>query len=162
MTRWDCDVKLRRGIPSSFPAFHGWPPSRFLCDQPVAVDNLVLSSTASARFTCCRACFQWVPENSPHHACAPTPTRHNLAEPPAEPPAETPADWEDAEDSEEEPERVYVVSTENNSKNQRCHLCTERMSMEFLQDIEEWVFVGCVEHEGVPVHKLCRVCAHGY
>ena len=159
MTRWDCDVKLRRGIPSSFPAFHGWPPSRFLCDQSMAADNLVLSSTASARFTCCPACYQWVPENSPHHVCAPTPTRCISAEP-AEP-AE-PAGPEDSEDPEEEPERVYVVSTEDNSESQRCNLCTERMSMEFFQDIEEWVFMGCVEHEGVPVHKLCRLCAHGY
>jgi len=63
-------------------------------------------------------------------------------------------DNEDNEDIEDQP--VYVVATEDDEHGSKCKLCTDRMGLEFLQDIEEWVYMDCVEHEGVPVHKFCR------
>lgn len=143
MTRWDCDVKLWRDVPHSFPAFHGWPVSGF---------DIVLSSTSSLRYICCRACFKWVPESSIYHACTLIPgTILETGE-------VTVAD----EDSDEEPRQSsYVVSTEDNSESQTCSLCKCRMRLEFLQDAEEWVFMDCVEHEGIPVHEFCRDTAYG-
>lgn len=63
-------------------------------------------------------------------------------------------DTEDNEDTEEQP--VYVVATEDNEHLSRCNLCKDRLRLEYIQDIEEWVYTDCVEHEGVLVHQLCR------
>ena len=138
MTRWDCDVKLWRGVPYSFPAFHGWPVSGF---------DIVLSSTASLRYICCRACFKWVPESSLYHAC--TLISGTTLEPGDVAVAE--------EDSDEEPRQSsYVISTEENSESHNCGLCKDRMRLEFFQDVEEWVFMDCVERDGIIMHEFCR------
>lgn len=73
---------------------------------------------------------------------------------------EDPEDTEDTEDTEdpEDPEQqpVYVVATEDNEHLSKCNLCKDRLRLEYIQDIEEWVYTDCVEHGGVIVHKLCR------
>ena len=143
MTRWDCDVKLWRGVPYSFPAFHDWPVSAF---------DIVLSSTASLRYICCRTCFQWVPESSICHACTLIPD--TTLEPGDVAVAEKDSDAEP-------PQSCYVVSTEDNSESQICGLCNDRMRLNFLQDTEEWVFMDCVEHDGIPVHESCRNIVYG-
>ena len=139
MTRWDCDVRLWRGVPCSFPKFHGWPVS------PFRDDDLVLSSTCSLRYVWCGGCSNWLPELSRYHACGLRQARHH---------AEDAEDAEDVEDAEREP--VYVVATEDNEHLSRCNLCKDRLRLEYMQDIEEWVYADCIEHEGVLVHKLCR------
>lgn len=144
MTRWDCDVKLWRGVPCSFPAFHGWPFSSF--------DDIVLSSTSSLRYTCCGTCYAWVPESSRYHACS------LMRIPPREMPVD---DSSSPEEDDADKQDVYVICTEENSESHMCTLCTDRMHLQFLQDIEEWVFMDCVEHEGIPIHKLCRDCVYG-
>ncbi|CAM9555371.1 unnamed protein product [Ectocarpus sp. 8 AP-2014] len=127
MTRWDCDVRLWRGVPCSFPRFYGWPVS------PFRNDDLVLSSnTCSLRYVWCGVCYKWFPELSRYHACV-------------------------TEESDTEEQSVYVVATEDNEHLSRCNLCTDRMRMDFRQDINEWVYMDCVEHEGVLVHKLCKL-----
>ena len=155
MTRWDCDVKLWRGVPCSFPFFYGWPVSRFLCD-----DDIVLSSTATLRYICCRVCYKWVPESSPYHVCTtiPVPRRQESK-------IAISSDFnsipEEEEDTTVDEKCVYVVSTEENSESHLCGVCTDRMHLEFLHEIEEWAFMDCVEHEGFPMHKLCRDCVYG-
>lgn len=64
------------------------------------------------------------------------------------------SDSEEEDDIEEQ--SVYVIS--KGDVVFRCYMCAEPMRLQFLQDIEEWVYMDCVEHEGVPVHKLCRDC----
>ncbi|CAN0247721.1 unnamed protein product [Ectocarpus sp. 6 AP-2014] len=137
MTRWDCDVRLWRGVPCSFPKFYGWPVSSF------RNDDLVLSSTCSLRYVWCGVCYKWFPELSRYHACATTQAPHHQQS-------------DVTEESDTEEQSAYVVATEDNEHLSRCNLCTDRMRMNFRQDIEEWVYMDCVEHEGVLVHKLCR------
>jgi len=134
MTRWDCDVKIWRGVPCSFPAFHGWPVSRF------RDDDIVLSSTASLRFISCSVCYNWIPESSRYHNC-------QVIHPPKKQEAKIVV----TEGS------VYVVAKDEYKK---CYLCNDRVLLQFLPDIEEWVYMDCVEHEGVPVHKVCRDIAY--
>ena len=126
MTRWDCDVKLWRRLPCSFPAFHGWPVSGF---------DIVLSSTVSLRYICCRACYRWVSESPLYHTCT-SPLKLGLS------------DFAVAEEDMDEGPRqgVYVVSTEENSENQICGMYKTRMRLEYFHDIEEWVFMDCVEY----------------
>lgn len=148
MTRWDCDVRLWRGVPCTFPAFHDWPPSLSFNDDK---DDLVLSSTASLRYVWCPACYTWIPENARHHACtAPSPA------PAPAPATEDSGHWEDSEEESAPKASVYVVATEENDDNHMCALCTQRMRLQFIQDIEQWVFMDCVEHEGLTIHEFCR------
>lgn len=158
MTRWDCDVKLWRGVPCSFPAFYGWPFSDF---------DIVLSSTASLRYVSCRLCHKWIPESSRYHACS-QPMRPDPEAPrrPLEAAADVvflPPDDEEGRDDETpgEEKRVYVISTEQNSDSHMCSLCTDRMHLQYLHDIEEWVFMDCVEHEGLPIHAFCHEAVFG-
>lgn len=139
MTRWDCDVKLWRGVPASFPAFHGWPV--------LGTRDNVLSSTASVRYICCHACNKWVPQSSPGHVCTPGQglVSTNAAFP------ETGASPKPAPN-----QKTYVISTEENFETQVCSICTNRMHLEFIHDIEEWVFMDCVQHKGGVVHEFCR------
>ena len=152
MTRWDCDVRLWRGVPCSFPAFHGWPVSAF---------DVVQSSTASLRYVCCGVCYQWVPEFTRNHSCLLSrPGRADLIRTTATD-NETATD-DDSSSLDEKPRpRVYVVSTEENYETSLCGVCHDRMRLQFLHDVEEWVFMDCVEHEGVPIHRLCHDCAYG-
>jgi len=139
MTRWDCDVKLWRGVPASFPAFHGWPV--------LDTRNTVLSSTASVRYICCHACHKWVSQSSPDHLCTPG---EGLV-------LTNAAVSETVTCPEPEPDRrVYVISTEDNSETQSCSICKDRMHLDFIHDIEEWVFMDCVYHNGRIVHEFCR------
>lgn len=149
MTRWDCDVKLWRGVPCSFPAFHGWTVSAF------RYGNVVLSSTATVRYVWCGAC-KWVPYCSRGHECTvtPVPQRQEFKIATASDSASVPEEVASME------ECMYVIATEKFSDIYTCSLCTQRMRLEFLQEIEEWVYMDCVEHEGVPIHKLCRDCVY--
>lgn len=162
MTRWDCDVRLWRGVPCSFPALHGWPVSAF---------DVVQSSTASLRYICCGACYQWVPEFTRNHSCLLSKPIHvDLIRATDN---KTATDTTDATDNEtatdddnssldEKPRpSVYVVSTEENFETSFCGICHDRMRLQFLHDVEEWVFMDCVEHDGVPIHKFCHDCVHG-
>lgn len=142
MTRWDCDVKLWRGVPCSFPAFHGWPCNR--------APDVVSSSTATIRYVWCGSCLRWVPAHPRYHCCVPEPTATN-PRPSADRKNSVPGGTRRAD---------YVVSTEDNSQNHSCGVCASQMRVEFRHDIEEWVFVDCVEHEGLPIHKLCRDCVY--
>lgn len=153
MTRWDCDVRLWRGVPCSFPAFHGWTFSRF------REDDIVLSSTASVRYTVCSACYKWVPEFSRYHECTvthvPRPQESRVAT------ADVFASVaSEEEDDDVEGQLVYVVATDENSESRRCSLCHDLMRLQFVHDIEEWVFMDCVEHDGVVLHKFCRDVAY--
>ncbi len=166
MTRWDCDVKLWRGVPCSFPAFHGWPAPMF---------DIVLSSTASLRYTCCPSCLRWVPETPWYHDCmkhvvsVPTTTTTTTTRSVAaaitartktaelvniDTCGSTLSNDSESEDGPRSP--VYVISTEENYKNNRCNLCQDLFRLQFLHDIEDWVFMDCVEHEGSLVHECCR------
>lgn len=151
MTRWDCDVKLWRGVPCSFPAFCGWPVSDF---------DIVLSSTASLRYISCRSCHKWIPESSSYHACSlpmgPDPEAPRRPLEPAADVAFLPPDDEKCERK-----RVYVISTEQNSDSHMCSLCTDRMHLQYLHDVEEWAFMDCVEHEGLPIHAFCHDAVYG-
>lgn len=161
MTRWDCDVKLWRGVPCSFPAFHGWPAPMF---------DIVLSSTASLRYVACPSCLKWVPETPWYHDCTrhvvpvPTTTVTTVAAVAAVAETnDTNIDTCDSTLSDDDPESedrprspVYVISTEENYDKIRCDLCQDRFHLQFLHDIEDWVFMDCVEHEGSLVHECCR------
>lgn len=144
MTRWDCDVRLWRGVPCSFPAFHGWPLSPFLND------DIVLSSTSSLRYVWCGGCYKWFPESSRYHRCVQGLHQQSSGENASD------SACVSEDGTEEQP--VYVIVTEENEAYSSCHVCTERFRMNFCQDVEAWVYMDCVEHEGVPVHKLCRDC----
>lgn len=155
MTRWDCDVKIRRGVPCSFPSFHGWRPERSPHTVFTAFDDVVASSTAATRYIWCRACHQWVPEPSQFHACmAATPPTASAADSHFE------SGFASADDKAPPKPSVYVISTEENSESYACHVCTDRMRLEFLPDIDEWIFMDCVAHEGVVIHELCRDCVY--
>lgn len=151
MTRWDCDVKLWRGVPCSFPAFYGWP-------APVL--DVVRASTASLRYICCPTCYQWIPESWRFHACLSTPELEADANNDAH--SYHSSASADNSDLNEKPNRsVYVKMTDENSDDLKCSLCFDRMRMDFLHDIEEWVFADCVEHEGVVIHEFCRDAVYG-
>lgn len=64
-------------------------------------------------------------------------------------------------DDDDDRQPVYVVSTDDNDHIDSCCICHDRIRLDFLHDTEEWVFVDCVEHEGVPVHKTCYDCVYG-
>lgn len=166
MTRWDCDVRLWRGVPCSFPALHGWPVSAF---------DVVQSSTASLRYIFCGACYQWVPEFTMHHSCLlSTPSHVDLIRATDN---KTATDTTDATDNatdnetatdddnnslDEKPRpSVYVVETDEHEDVHMCGICTQPMRLDFVHDVEAWVFMDCVEHEGVPVHEICRDCVYG-
>ncbi|CAM9093794.1 unnamed protein product [Ectocarpus sp. 12 AP-2014] len=159
MTRWDCDVKLWKGVPCSFPAFHGWPSS-----SSVHHDNrdIVSSSTASTRYSWCHACYNWIPDNTRHHDCsAPggitdrtAPASENCEESDS---LDIPKDWVDSGEDESTPKpRAYVLVPDEDSDFLRCSLCNDRMRLDFLHDIEQWVFMDCVEHDGTILHEICR------
>lgn len=66
------------------------------------------------------------------------------------------------EDLDEKPTPlIYVIATDENTECMICGLCKDRMRLEYLHDIEEWVYMDCVEHEGIPVHEDCRNTAFG-
>lgn len=179
MTRWDCDVKLWRDVPCSFPAFHGWPLSSL---------DIVQSSTASVRYICCGACYEWVPECSRYHNCLSKPAprtkpshAHLISDTDViaataaasatlttdSTANDTTIDYDNTPFSEDlgleenTKQSVYVVVTDDNEDAHICGICSQRMRLEFVQDIEEWVFMDCVEHDRVPVHELCRDCVYG-
>jgi len=95
-----------------------------------------------------------LPELSRYHACGLRQARHHAEDAEDAEDVEDAEDAEDVEDAEREP--VYVVATEDNEHLSRCNLCKDRLRLEYMQDIEEWVYADCIEHEGVLVHKLCR------
>lgn len=145
MTRWDCDVKIWRGVPCSFPAFHGWPVSRF------RNDDIVSSSTASLRYICCSVCYNWVPESSRYHKC-------RVIHSPKQDDSKIPVtEFESVQKEGPVQDCVYVVAKDEYNK---CYLCNDRVLLQFLPGIEEWVYMDCVEHEGVPVHSFCRDIAY--
>ena len=171
MTRWDCDVKLWRDVPCSFPAFHGWPLSSL---------DIVQSSTASVRYICCGACYEWVPTCSRYHNCLSKRSHAHLisdtdvtAATAATSAASAALTTDSTIDYDNNPfskdlgveentkQSVYVVVTDDNEDADICSICSQRMRLEFIQDIEEWVFMDCVERDGVPVHELCRDCVYG-
>lgn len=162
MTRWDCDVKLWRGVPCSFPAFHGWPPC------PLLPSDIIQSSTASVRYICCDSCYEWVPEFTRDHSCLLSKPGHidliraNDNKTVTDTTNATDNDTATDDDNNSLDEKpVYVISTDENWQTGFCGLCHDRMRQEFLHDLEEWVFMDCVEHDGVPIHKFCHDAVYG-
>lgn len=167
MTRWDCDVRLWRGVPCSFPAFHGWPVSTF---------DIVQSSTASTRYVSCGECSTYCRSSSRCHTCFGTPppkpeqcdahlTRDIGQTDTADVTGSVDSDnatasgiSDDDDDDDDRQPVFFVVSTGDNGHIYTCYICHDRMRLDFLPDAEEWVFMDCVEHEGVPVHKDCYDC----
>ena len=152
-TRWDCDVQLWRGIPKTIPTFHGWnvgaPPER------------------DARFYVCHHCNANVPEvDVPRHPCWDTPVENNgtttVSEEETTPGSsmtdeEFSRHWEPEEEQErKKTPRSYVVATEENEGDGKCFLCTERLTMVFDQDLEEWVFEDCILVHGKVLHETCN------
>ena len=142
--RWDCDVSLDSGIPYTFPLFHGWNESR---------RKIIFGSR---NFHTCLRCGEWVSDiDIETHNCSKdyqnsepidqTEEDINIID-------ETP--FSDMEEEEEE-SPLYVVITDDNYETTRCILCQDQMKIEFLSDLEEWVFMACVEHDGSVIHKFC-------
>lgn len=154
MTRWDCDVKLWRGVPCHPPAFYGWPSRLEGSGSGSGSDkhnDLVRSSTSCARYVCCPTCHQWVLYQARCRKCG-------VSAEPKEP--KPPKKTEELEERRESSD-TYVIATDENSTSHVCWLCTDRMHLEYLHDIEEWIFKDCVEHEGEVVHAFCRNCIDG-
>jgi len=56
---------------------------------------------------------------------------------------------------------LIVVSEAYRSKFSRCAMCSERFAQTFDTSLEEWVYKGCKELNGVPYHfPLCWEYAH--
>ena len=169
-TRWDCDVSLWRGIPDSFPSFHGW--RRVTPERPS-------HPVRDPRFFACHHCNNYVPEvDVPNHPCWDYPRsseeQKNLEKTPligAEPSNTESSDdgymcdWNDWRKKEEEaPADVapkYVIATDENSIDGRCPVCTDRLVLQFDQDEEEWVYPGCISVDGRAVHEECHLVAFG-
>lgn len=165
MTRWGCKVSLSEGVPCSPPELLGWPERRSVAGCP----DIVLYSTAATRYICCHACHEWFPDTCHVHKCPPptiVETREEYCV------GDCDYDYIYSSDSdskskcasvsdETSEDRVYVISTDENYETLVCNVCNERMRLEYIQDIEGWVFMDCVERGGVPIHELCRDCAYG-
>ncbi|CAM9205357.1 unnamed protein product [Pylaiella littoralis] len=163
MTRWGCKVVLDRGVPVFPPDSHGWPVRR----SGARRGDVVLCSTATVRYVCCHACHRWVPEGLQAHACTAPPSLEVGPLGPVGPvgPVGPDADAESSSSSSSSSSgaraSVYVVSTEENFESLVCPVCSDRMRMQYMLDVEDWVFMDCVEHDGVVMHEECRDCAFG-
>lgn len=60
---------------------------------------------------------------------------------------------EDCEENDESED--YVIADEEICPDSVCKLCHDRMTLEFNNDIEEWVFKDCCSIDGLPLHRLC-------
>jgi len=144
--RWDCDVSLQSGIPNTFPLFHGWKESR---------RKIVFGSK---NFHTCFSCGEWVSDiDIDTHLCTKDYQDIEIIEP-MEVEEENCFFEEDEEIVEED--LVYVITTDDNYEVQRCLLCQDLMKLEFLQEIDEWVFMDCVEYENSVLHKFCHDVMH--
>lgn len=169
-TRWDCDVNLWRGIPDSFPSFHGW--RRATPERPS-------QHVRDSRFFVCHHCNTCVPEvDVPNHPCwdhprkneekkDPDNTPFNLSEPPNTESSDDGYvcdrnDWcEEEEEEVEEATPKHVIATDENSTNGRCPLCMDRLVLQYDQDEEEWIYPGCIIVDGKVVHEECQRVAFG-
>lgn len=132
--KWDCDVSVRSGIPYTFPLFHGWNES---------VKKRLFGSN---NFNMCVNCDEWISEIDLYtHNCSKD--FQNIDK----------IDIEEniVEETEEEDPHPYVIATDENYESMRCNICQEVMKLNYLQDIEEWVFIDCVEYDGSSIHKMC-------
>lgn len=157
-TRWDCDVQLWRGIPDSFPSFHGWGNGRH---------EMSSLKTRDSRFFACHHCNTYVPEvDVPKHQCWDYSMREEDNNHPnnTEPSKSDSLDdgyvceWDDWKKEEEEPEPIpkYVIATEENSVDGKCFLCKERLDLKYDQDEEEWIYPGCINVDDKIAHELCH------
>lgn len=129
-TRWDCDVRLWRGIPYSTPSFHGWI---YTGSDPPSVDT---------NFYVCHHCDTNVPESEVYqHPCWDEPIGDNENEP-----------------SEEPEENIgFIIATEDNmGDNGRCFLCKNKMKLEYDIEVEDWILPGCIVVEGKTIHQECH------
>ena len=166
-TRWDCDVKLWRGIPCSIPSFYGWKN----------IDNPLRGQDPSdTRFYACHHCNTFVPESEvPGHSCwnvstDVTTSKYDTTALDEGVSETTPSGvldhgfsthWgdanEDEEESTEEPPCFVEITDEVEEihNNGKCFLCSDRMKMEYKQDLEFWVYKDCVLVLNRVVHKEC-------
>lgn len=64
-------------------------------------------------------------------------------------------------DQENSRDELIVVSEAYREKFSRCTMCSQRFALTFDQSLEEWVYRGCRELNGVPYHfPLCWEYAH--
>lgn len=165
-TRWDCDVHLWRGIPDSFPSFHGWGDGSRPEKSSIP--------TRDARFFACHHCNTYVPDlDVPKHPCWDYPMTEEEKNIPENTPLNKPEPsdsdsiddgdvcvWDDwcKEEEEEKTESIpkYVIATEENSVDGTCFLCKERLDLKYDQDEEEWIYPGCMNVDGKIAHEMCH------
>ena len=138
--KWDLDVGLRLGIPNTFPLFHGWVESR---------KKIVFYSK---NFHNCIDCGEWVSEiDIDTHNCFKHFQENIIDEEIYESDSES-----ITTDPPEIEEEVYVIANDDNYENMRCDLCKELMKLKYIHDLEEWVFMDCLDYEQKVIHKICH------
>lgn len=166
-TRWDCDTSLLRGIPNTFPSFHGWSNK-----------SLGFYTGTNTRFNMCSYCNSWVPHSdiSTHPCWDFISNDINILDSAMLPIGETTCDLNgenvqtmvidntpenevhdsiDGDIIEEEPASKYVISTEENYDCTECNICGERLNLSFDDELDEWIFTDCVENDYKVVHEFC-------
>ena len=170
-TRWDCDTSLLRGIPNTFPAFHGWSNK-----------SSGFYTGTNTRFNMCSICNSWVAHSDiSTHPCwdfkveeinildsamlplgETTYVSHSEIVNTKEqsmvidntPEIEVPESI-DGDIIDEEPASKYVISTEENYDCTECNICGERLILSFDDELDEWIFTDCVENDYKVVHEFC-------
>lgn len=151
-TRWDCDVGLWRGIPATPPSFYGWNMETRSFEKKNPPDK---------RFYVCHHCNTYVEQQDVSgHPCWDTPVK--IIEDEEDEEEDFDNDWENfKKNTPEKKHHSFVVVTDENEGDGRCSLCLERMKLEYDLDLEEWVYIDCIEIERKAIHKECHNIASG-
>lgn len=165
-TRWDCDVNLWRGIPDSFPSFHGWRSGVIHGSSDYS------EPTTDSRFYVCHHCNSYVPEvDVPSHSCWDysegkdgedklDDTPPTISDPPRKDyyydgHVHDRSDWRKAKIPEKDRPKFVLASEENTPENGKCYLCMERLRLQYDNDSEEWIYPGCIRIDEGVVHEAC-------
>lgn len=71
---------------------------------------------------------------------------------------EEPHDFEMSEDEVSDIHVPFVVATEDlyeNNPDGTCSICNLVLKLDFRDDIDEWVYIGCVNVQNIVMHDQC-------
>lgn len=186
-TRWDCDVSLIRGIPNTFPSFHNWSTKNQMfytgSDERFNMCHTCNSWVAQVDIYN-HPCWDYknnddildmdmfpvghIPNDKREHYIPESFEELDTDVHKSESLEELDTDVNKSESFEEldtdntlceEVVPKYVISTEENYDCNTCSICDNRLILIFDEELDEWIFTGCIENDNKVVHEECFLCA---